>query len=292
MSNKRDKVIELIKDRLDSPDKEELVEQAAEKALDTVHKKYVQEVKVPPEVIVEGLSDQIAKALNEGVEMKADITNELLKAEIEGKTEVEGTVDIGNEIVGEMKVANPEDVKQPDSSGAIVSFISGIFTQLIDLLGKLQRRTFNVQPTEESFKTPQKTVIVDPDTGDPIKPGEFAGQGQGQGGVTSAHASAPSKTGIRGSNKIGTGSSTVSTAGTRVQLPDQTIDRVYVQAAPGNSGEVVIGGSDVVADTANREGLALYGSQWQFFTPKNLNKLYIDATQDGDKINYIYEYDD
>lgn len=88
---------------------------------------------------------------------------------------------------------------------------------------------------------------------------------------------------------IGDGTSTVTTAGTRVQLPNVACKKVYIQAHESNTGTVVIGGSTCVAALSGRRGLALKKLSWQPFEVNNLNLLYVDSTANDDKINYTYE---
>ncbi|MFA6171970.1 MAG: hypothetical protein WCW77_00505 [Patescibacteria group bacterium] len=92
-----------------------------------------------------------------------------------------------------------------------------------------------------------------------------------------------------GHGVVGDNTATVVTAATRVQLPDVSIKRVIVQAHENNAGTIVIGGSTVVAALVGRRGVALYNTQSYEFKVNNLNLLYIDSTESGDKINYYYE---
>ncbi len=95
--------------------------------------------------------------------------------------------------------------------------------------------------------------------------------------------------GLGGNSSVGDGTATVVTAGTEVQLPDVDCKRVFIQALDDNAGTIVVGGATVVADQATRRGLALFGSQGEWFNVSNLNLLYIDSTSSGDKISYYYE---
>ena len=94
---------------------------------------------------------------------------------------------------------------------------------------------------------------------------------------------------LDGYDNTGDGTVTVTTAGTRVQLSNVSCKRIFIQAKEDNSGTIVIGGSTVIAAVATRQGLALFATQGQWFYVSNLNLLYIDSTQDGDKIHYYYE---
>jgi len=88
---------------------------------------------------------------------------------------------------------------------------------------------------------------------------------------------------------VGDGTLTISTAGTRVQLPNISCKKVFIQAHESNTGTIVVGGSTCVAALEGRRGIALYPSQGQWFEVNNLNLLYVDATDNNDKITYIYE---
>ena len=92
-----------------------------------------------------------------------------------------------------------------------------------------------------------------------------------------------------GNASVGDGTSLVTIAGTKVQLPDVDCKRVFIQALDDNVGTLVIGGVTVVAAVGTRRGMALYPSQGQWFNVSNLNLLYIDSTSNGDTISYYLE---
>lgn len=92
-----------------------------------------------------------------------------------------------------------------------------------------------------------------------------------------------------GHGTVGDNTATVTTAGTRVQLPSLAIKRVIIQAHESNTGTIVVGGSTVVAALVGRRGITLYNTQSFEFKINNLNLLYIDSTASGDKITYYYE---
>lgn len=99
--------------------------------------------------------------------------------------------------------------------------------------------------------------------------------------------------GIAPATTISDNTATVTTAGTRVQLPTVTCKKVLIQAHESNGsltngGSVTIGGSTVVGALSGRRGVTLYATQSQMFEVTNLNKLWIDSVDDGAKINYIY----
>lgn len=171
----------------------------------------------------------------------------------------------------------------------VVSALAIFFSNLVSFLSKSMSKTFAIMPLKEHYTTPQMMMLIDPKTMKPISPQDI-GIGTIQQNITQGIASGPRNVGVRGANTINDGTTSVTTAGTRVQLPTVACSRVYVQAAPGNTGDIVIGGENVIASAGTRRGLALFSSQWQAFEVDNLNRLFIDSTADGDKINYIYEY--
>lgn len=87
------------------------------------------------------------------------------------------------------------------------------------------------------------------------------------------------------------GTKTVITAGTRVQLSTTSVPckRVFIQARDNNGGTIVVGAITCVAALATRRGAALFSSQGDWFNVNNLNLLYIDSTNSGDKINFFAE---
>ena len=88
---------------------------------------------------------------------------------------------------------------------------------------------------------------------------------------------------------VGDGTTTVTTAGTRVQLTAQSCSKVRIQAHESNTGTIVVGGSTTVAALSGRRGIALYATQSEIFWVNNLNLLYVDATVSGDKVNWYFE---
>ena len=76
----------------------------------------------------------------------------------------------------------------------------------------------------------------------------------------------------------------VTTAGTRVRLPDVPCNTVTITALRDNTGYIYIGGSDVSLtvygdDLASKESFTLQIA--------NLNQLYIDASVSGEGISYV-----
>lgn len=88
---------------------------------------------------------------------------------------------------------------------------------------------------------------------------------------------------------VGSGSKTVTTAGTRVQLSAISVPckKVTVQSMFANTGNMYLGDSTV----SSANGLVLYpGSATSFnVTPSNLNLLYIDSANNGEGVIYYYE---
>jgi len=82
---------------------------------------------------------------------------------------------------------------------------------------------------------------------------------------------------------------TVTTAGTEVQLTtsETPCEGIILQALETNSGLIVYGGSDVVADAASRKGIALAAGESVFLPVKDVARVYIDATANGDKACYL-----
>lgn len=95
--------------------------------------------------------------------------------------------------------------------------------------------------------------------------------------------------GSTGATSVGDGTATVTTAGTRVQLPSQACKKVIIQTLETNTGIIVVGGSTVVAAAGSRRGVALFATQSQAFEVSNLDLLYIDSTVNGEKINFYFE---
>lgn len=76
---------------------------------------------------------------------------------------------------------------------------------------------------------------------------------------------------------------TVTTAGVRVQLPDQACAGVSIKADPDNAGVLYLGDSSVAA--AN--GRVLAAGEPLDLAIDNLNRLYVDAANSGDKLSYL-----
>lgn len=208
---------------------------------------------------------------------------EFKKLDIENFPEVQKVEIINHkDIFTSIRVNN---LPNPDKIPAWIPSILKVFFQtLSDLLGKVASKVFTIKLAEGEREIPQTVVLLGKD-------GKFADLNPiikvtgGFGGGSSAPVQATNN---------GEGTITVTTAGTRVQLSaDQPCKRVFVQSHETNgelaSGLVVIGGSGVVAASIGRKGLALYPTNGQWFEVNNINRLYVDAVDDGAKVHYYYE---
>lgn len=97
-------------------------------------------------------------------------------------------------------------------------------------------------------------------------------------------------------NGIGHGRAVVVTPGTPVVLGAPTrIKRVHITPRLGNTELVVVGGSGVLAGTADDSGntrvgtVLLPGGLPFSFEVDNLNKVYVDAVTAGDGVTFSYE---
>lgn len=92
-----------------------------------------------------------------------------------------------------------------------------------------------------------------------------------------------------GHGGVADGTTTVTTAGTAVQLSAAACKRVLIQAHEDNTDAVAIGASTVVASKSGRRGMILYATQSAEFLVSNLNLLFVDAAVSTEKINFYYE---
>lgn len=195
-------------------------------------------------------------------------------------------VAIKNEVVVKRNLIERKE-DQSIMSAMAVSFMEALAT----FFTKLSKGTFKVVLGKEHFLTPQMVILVDR-LGKPINMKDIGIGTFNQTVNQSSSGGSRAQVGIAGAGEITDGTVTVTTAGTRVQMPNQRSARVFIQAHPSNTGDVVIGGAGVIASSGTRRGLALFATQWQEFQVSNLNKLWIDSTADGDKVNYIVEYNE
>lgn len=165
---------------------------------------------------------------------------------------------------------------QPFSDSKILNLLGSLKTAILVGLRQVQKANETaLDPKNEALRT----VLIDPETGLPYK-----ARGGSMGG-----SSGPGTILVEGYAEVGDGTATVTAAGTREQLPNIACRKVLIQAHESNAGVVVIGGATVVGALIGRRGYALFSTQSQVFNVRNLNQLYIDSTENGDKINYYYE---
>jgi hypothetical protein len=181
-------------------------------------------------------------------------------------------------------------VQVKEDIAPLASLLTDFFKGLVDFFGKMAKGVFRVKLEKDHYLTPQMMILVDPHNG--FKPVNMKDIGLGtiNQSFSQAISAGRAQVGIAGAGNIADGTVSVTTAGTRVQMPNQSCSRVFVQAHPSNTGDVVIGGETVIASVGTRRGLALFATQWQEFQVSNLNKLWIDSTVSGEKVNYIVEY--
>lgn len=110
-----------------------------------------------------------------------------------------------------------------------------------------------------------------------------------QGGVGQINSNGAVLVAPVGNSTVGSGSNTVTTAGSRVQLSAISVPckKVIIQSASGNTGNTFVGDSTV----SSSNGLVMYpGSATSFIlTPSNLNLLWIDSAVNGEGVIYYYE---
>lgn len=79
----------------------------------------------------------------------------------------------------------------------------------------------------------------------------------------------------------------VPVAGTRVQFPNVVTKVIAMTAETDNTGEVVVGGSGVIAALATRRGIPMAAGDSVILAVTNLNLLWLDATVNGDGVTYV-----
>lgn len=185
-------------------------------------------------------------------------------------------------------------VKVDNNNDGVIGFLTGAFSELVRFLGKLATGTFKVQQDPSDFLKPQLVVLYDVinqravnleklfNITSIVQPPSVSVSGGG--------ASAISLLGAKG---LGSDTLTITTAGTRVQLPNIPCSSVTIQSHEDNgnltnNGTIVAGGSNVVAASVGRKGYAIYPTQAQTFQVANANMVWIDSTDNGAKITYTY----
>lgn len=248
----------------------------------------IKSINIPSSIVFTGLKKEMEDVL---LELKKEIREskrldmkELIKEAPDWYKNAPDEVSIKNEVV-----VLRNQVERKEDVGILQALLGTFFSSIVDFFSKLQKSTYTARMIPEHYATPQSFIMIDPTTMKPLDPKNI-GFGTMQQVYNTSLAGRASEVGIKGANTIGDGQATVATAGTRFQLPDVACSRVLIQAHPDNTGDMVVGGAAVVANSATRRGLALFSSQWSEFSVNNLSKLWIDSTASGDKINYIYEY--
>jgi len=93
---------------------------------------------------------------------------------------------------------------------------------------------------------------------------------------------------------IRSGRKTVTTAGAAERLAATTpADWLMIQAESDNTGNVCIGGSNVVAATGSRVGVFVeesvaFGTPVFIPGPLDLTDVHVDVTVNGDGVHFIY----
>lgn len=84
------------------------------------------------------------------------------------------------------------------------------------------------------------------------------------------------------------GTKTVTTSGTRVQLISTATEckRIDVVADSNNSGIIYVGGATTLASTITGIPLTPTGSYTFYIT--DVSNVYIDSTASGDKVSFVY----
>lgn len=101
-------------------------------------------------------------------------------------------------------------------------------------------------------------------------------------GVSEAH---PLPTALTGSENIGHGEATVTTAGNRVQLPDVACSEVTITAKRGNTGYIYAGGAAVSSTSYGKE---LDATESLTLRVANLDQIWLDASVNGEGVTYLY----
>jgi hypothetical protein len=87
---------------------------------------------------------------------------------------------------------------------------------------------------------------------------------------------------------IGSGKKIITTAGVKETLVSSSTPckEVLVMALPTNTGEIWVGDANVSA--SDKIGIVLYKGDAISIQIDNLQKIYLDATVDGDGVSFIY----
>lgn len=92
--------------------------------------------------------------------------------------------------------------------------------------------------------------------------------------------------------RLGSGNKVVTTAGTPVQLTSTVTPIVWViiTAAPANGGKITVGDSSVVATADAERGVTLSAGDSVMLPIIDLSLVYLDTTNSGDEVGYLYGY--
>lgn len=105
---------------------------------------------------------------------------------------------------------------------------------------------------------------------------------------------------LRADIEIGQGRKTVAAAGTREALVSTSTmyTKVDICALEGNTSEVVVGGSGVIASESTRAGVPIYVTsglpdcytiESKFGTVGNLANIYLDVKTNADGVSFTYQ---
>ena len=89
---------------------------------------------------------------------------------------------------------------------------------------------------------------------------------------------------------IVSGRKTVTAAGTAEPLvaASTPCEKVDIQAELDNTGEIVVGGSGVIAAAGTRKGIALRAGDSYTLEIDDVTDIYIDATVNGEGVTFNY----
>ena len=94
----------------------------------------------------------------------------------------------------------------------------------------------------------------------------------------------PGSVQLAGSNMIKGTVQNVTTAGSRLQLPNYPCREITVIAKRGNTGSIYVGGNDV---SASVYGVELQARDSFTLAVSNTNLIYIDSSVNGEGISYV-----
>lgn len=85
------------------------------------------------------------------------------------------------------------------------------------------------------------------------------------------------------------GRKTCTTGGVREQITatETPISMVVFQALPSNTGNIAIGGADVVVAAGSEKGIVLVPSQTITIPSNDLRHFWLDSAQNGEGVTYL-----